>query len=82
MSVPTACPPAATTAVEAAPVKTRDDTPTQPLPATRRGKIARIAVKKMPAALAHHAPEPRTVEAPNDGEVRQGALLDPFGQDE
>ena len=64
------CP--ATNVVEAAPVKTRDDTPTQPLPAHRRGKVARIAIKKIPAPKREVLHE----------EVRKGALLDPFGQDE
>jgi serine/threonine-protein kinase len=87
MPVPTVCPPAAANnVVEAAPVKTRDDTPTQPLPALRRsqgpGKLARIAVKRIPAAAAHHAAPSRAADAPKRGEVRTGALLDPFGQDD
>ena len=83
VSVPTVCPPAASTPqVEEAPVKHRDDTPTQPLPPTHRRQIARLALKKVPLAAPHHAAPPRAADAPKRGEVRQGALLDPFGQDE
>jgi serine/threonine protein kinase len=84
LSVPTVCPPAAAAAaaVEAAPVKLRDDVPTQPLP-LRPSKVARVALKKAPAAAARHAQPARPVEAaPKHSDVRQGALLDPFGQDD
>ena len=63
-------------------MKTRDDTPTQPLPMSRRGKIARIAIKKMPAVAPHHAAPARPADATKRGEVRTGALLDPFGLDD
>jgi hypothetical protein len=82
--VPTVCPPAAAAAaaVEAAPVKLRDDVPTQPLP-LHRGKVARIALKKASPAAARHAQPSRSVEAaPKHSDVRQGELLDPFGQDD
>jgi serine/threonine protein kinase len=85
--VPTVCPPAAAPApapepaVEA-PVKNRDNTPTQPLPATHSSKLGRIALKKAPASVVRHAPPAGPADAPRHGEVRQGALLDPFGQDD
>ncbi|MCA1665096.1 MAG: hypothetical protein LC659_12650 [Myxococcales bacterium] len=53
-------------------MKTRDDTPKEPLPPHRRGKVARIAIKKIPA------PKREVVHE----QVRTGALLDPFGQDD
>jgi serine/threonine-protein kinase len=82
MPVPAVCPPAAlaTPQPEEAHVKHRDDTPTIPLPPTHRSKIGRITLKK--AAAPHHAPPAHAIEAPKRGQVRQGALLDPFGQDE
>ncbi|HXU68097.1 MAG TPA: serine/threonine-protein kinase [Polyangia bacterium] len=78
--VPVVCPPPAVSSPEpqpqeAAAVKSRDNTPTQPLPMTQhKHKMARIQLKKTPV--------PRTAASPKQGEVRQGALLDPFGQDE
>jgi serine/threonine-protein kinase len=78
--VPTVCPPAPEPPhVEEAPVKSRDNTPTQPLPSTHRSSIARVALKKAPASrpAPAHAAEPS-----KRGEVRSGALLDPFGQDD
>ena len=60
--------------VEAAPVKSRDETPTQPLPVPHKRKVARVTLKKLPA--------PRAAESPKHGEVRSGALLDPFGGEE
>jgi serine/threonine protein kinase len=78
--VPTVCPPAAAPApepvVEEAPVKSRDNTPTQPLPPSHSSKLARIPLKKAPV----HRVAP--AESSKRGEVRQGALLDPFGQDD
>ena len=85
MPVPAVCPPAAlpeTPHVEEAPVKHRDDTPTIPLPPTHRRKVARIALKKAAVAAPHHARATHPADAPANGEVRKGALLDPFGQDE
>jgi hypothetical protein len=55
-------------------VKSRDETPTQPLPVPHKRKVARVVLKKAPAV--------RAVEPPKRGEVRSGALLDPFGQDD
>jgi serine/threonine protein kinase len=90
MAVPTVCPPpppalppAPKTALEeAAPVKLRDDIPTQPLPMVR-SKVARVAIKKAPAGVARHAQPARPADAPaHRSDVRQGALLDPFGQDD
>ncbi|HEY2748113.1 MAG TPA: hypothetical protein VGL86_25995, partial [Polyangia bacterium] len=67
-------PPASQPQLEAAPVKSRDETPTQPLPVPHKRKVARVVLKKAPAV--------RAVEPPKRGEVRSGALLDPFGQDD
>jgi hypothetical protein len=83
--VPVVCPPPAAPVPqsqpqEAAPVKSRDDMPTQPLPVPAKNKVARVQLKKAPASAAHHAP-PRS-EPAKRGEVRHGALLDPFGQDD
>jgi serine/threonine protein kinase len=76
--VPVVCPPppppASQPQLEADPVKSRDETPTQPLPVPHKRKVARVILKKVPAT---HASEPQ-----KRGEVRQGALLDPFGQDD
>jgi hypothetical protein len=48
-----------------------------------RGKVARIALKKASPAAARHAQPSRSVEAaPKHSDVRQGELLDPFGQDD
>ncbi len=81
----TVCPPAAAAAaaaVEAAPVKLRDDVPTQPLP-LHRSKVARVGLEKAPAAAARHAQPARPIDvAPRHSDVRQGELLDPFGQDD
>ena len=82
MPVPAVCPPAATPHVEEAPVKHRDDTPTIPLPPTHRSKIGRIVLKKAAVHAPHRAQPARPVEPQEHGEVRRGALLDPFGQDE
>src|SRR4051812_15645584 len=75
--VPTVCPPAPQ--VEEASVKNRDNTPTQPLPSTHRSSIARIPLKKAPSSRALPA---RSPDSSKRGEVRTGALLDPFGQDD
>ncbi len=85
LPVPAVCPPAAarelaTPHLEDAPVKHRDDTPTIPLPPTHRNKIGRITLKKI--AAPHRVQPVRADEPDKRGEVRQGALLDPFGQDE
>ncbi|HEX8953400.1 MAG TPA: protein kinase [Polyangia bacterium] len=82
LPVPAVCPPAATARVEEAPVKHRDDTPTQPLPPKPRSQIGRIALKKAAVAAPHRAPPSRAAEADKRGVVSQGALLDPFGQDD
>ena len=90
IAVPTVCPPtasppaaAAAAAVEAGPVKLRDDVPTQPLPMIRSSKVARVAIKKAPAGVARHTQPARPAETPaRHSDVRQGALLDPFGQDD
>ncbi len=82
VQVPTVCPPAATTAVEAPPVKARDDMPTQPLPLHHKNKLARVALKKAPLSAVRHDKLARPAEAPKHTDVRQGALLDPFGQDD
>ena len=57
-------------------MKSRDNTPTQPLPPTHASKLARIPLKKAPVHRAAPA------ETTKRGEVRSGALLDPFGQDD
>ncbi len=75
--VPVVCPPpppASQPQLEAAPVKSRDETPTQPLPVPHKRKVARVILKKVPTT--------RASESQKRGEVRQGALLDPFGQDD
>ena len=85
--VPVVCPPPAipppSQAQEIAPVKTRDDMPTQPIPMPHKNKVARVTLKKVPAMTAapHHAPL-RSAEPAKRGEVRSGGLLDPFGQED
>jgi serine/threonine protein kinase len=81
MPVPVVCPPAAIP-MEAVPVKSRDDMPTQPLPLPHHAKVARVKLKKAPAAVARHPQPGRPAEAAHPHGVRQGALLDPFGQDD
>ena len=70
--VPVVCP----QLKEVAPVKPRDNTPTKPLPLQpHTHKVARVSIKKMPV--------PRAADgAAKRGEVRHGALLDPFGGDD
>jgi hypothetical protein len=83
--VPVVCPPPAvpppSQAQEIAPVKTRDDMPTQPIPTPHKNKVARVMLKKVPASSPHRAPA-GAVEPSKHGEVRAGALLDPFGQED